>query len=552
MKTIFKYFLIITLSSACSDEFLEIIPEDNPTVESFYQNEDQIRQATATLYGRPWFRFNDKFSWTAGDGLAGDIFQTYQDEGQFFFFTFTPTNSVVSNAWASLYAVVTRTNLILSEMPPVAASNGVDESVINEALAEVRFFRGVAYYYLTEYWGDVPIVEDQTTLIGNDNYEVPRNTYKSVLQYIANDFQFGVDNLPDSDEPGRVTSWSAKGMLAKVKLTMASDLSDANSNALFAEAASLAKDIIDNSGYALMENYADLFKPENDNNSESLFALQWISGSFGTGNSRQANFARSSLITGNTEAWGGEKSMTYDFFKTIDAIDGVQDSVVEDLRRSSIYMSMGDHYPEIDQQNGGYTYLIVNEGADGSTLENKAPVCNSLKKYVVGSQDDVGSSVVNQATPLNQYMLRLADVYLIFAEATLASASSTSDGEALNVFNTIRERAGLELKTELTFSDILNERRVEFAAEGINWFDVKRYYYRNPQAALNYLNTQERAYTLELKQPEGLDENDPLSYELEAPVSPVIVSDADMVLPIPENELVANPRLGETPEEWVF
>lgn len=556
MKRTIKYFLasaLVFVMSACGDEFLEVLPEDNPVLDGFYQNKEQIRTVTATLYGRPWFNFNDKFSWAAGDGLAGDMYQDYQDEGQFFFFTFTPANSIVSNSWASLYAIIARTNVILADMPRIAGGHGVDNTTINQGLAEARFFRGMAYYFLAEYWGAVPIVEDPAKIIAGGDYQLPRNTYKSVLQYIANDFQFAVDNLPPTDDPGRVTSWSAKGMLAKIKLTMASDLSDANSNTNFSEAAALAKDVIENSGYALLKNYADLFKPENDNNSESLFALQWISGAWGTGNSRQAVFARSSIITGNSEAWGGFKSMTYDFVKAIDANDGASDSVIQDLRKSSIYMSLGDYYPNLNSAGGGYQYYIVNRDIDGNELEGKAPVANNIKKYVVGSQDDIGESVINQATPLNQYMLRLADVYLIFAEATLGSSVSTSNAEALTYYNAIRDRAGLDPKNTITFMDILTERRIEFGAEGINWFDVKRFYRRSPSDALAYLNNQERAVRIErIEGTAQSEENNPAAYEAIEPDSPVVIDDADMVLPVPENEVVANPRLAEEPVEWSF
>lgn len=556
MKRAIKFYIatvLIFAMSSCGEQFLEVLPEDNPVLDGFYQNKEQIRTVTATLYGRPWFNFNDKFSWAAGDGLSGDMYQDYQDEGQFFFFTFTPANSIVSNSWASLYSIIARTNVILADMPRIAGGYGVPEADINAGLAEARFFRGMAYYFLAEYWGDVPIVEDPASIIAGGDYKLPRNTYKSVLQYTANDFAFAAEHLPTSDSPGRVTSWSAKGMLAKIKLTQASDLSDPNSSANFAEAAALAKDVIQNSGYALMANYEDLFKPENDNNSESLFALQWISGAWGTGNSRQAVFARSSIITGNSEAWGGGKSMTYDYVRAMDANDGNLDSVILDKRQPWIFMTVGDFYPDMNTDEGGYLYEIVSRDEDGNQLEYKSPVCNNIKKYVVGSQDDIGASVINQASPLNQYMLRLADVYLIFAEATLGAAGSTTNSEALGYFNEIRARAGLNPRTSISFMDILTERRMEFGAEGINWFDVKRFYRRSPSEALDYLNDQERAYRVEaIDGATQADENNPAFYEVVEPDSPVVISAADMELPVPENEVVANPRLSEEPVEWIF
>lgn len=91
-------------------------------------------------------------------------------------------------------------------------------------------------------------------------------------------------------------------------------LTDATASAdYFIKAKSLSQDVIENSRLRLMTNYADLFKIEHNNNSESMFAMQWMQGNYSQGNSRQANWARSSIITGNTEAWGGWKMYDYGF-----------------------------------------------------------------------------------------------------------------------------------------------------------------------------------------------------------------------------------------------
>jgi len=107
------------------------------------------------------------------------------------------------------------------------------------------------------------------------------------------------------------------------------------------------------------------------------------------------------------------------------------------------------------------------------------------KNQTAGKQPGFGIAI-------NQYVLRLADAYLIYAEATLGAGTSTSDSKAIQYFNAIRNRAGLPALSSITFTDILNERRVEFGMESSFWFDVKRYYYRDPSAALAFLNGQER------------------------------------------------------------
>lgn len=543
MKNIIKLScmlgLVLLANQSCKKEFLEIEPVDKLTQDNFYQNEAQVRAATASLYGNPWFDFNDKMFWLAGDLLAGNMYYTYDQEGQFFYFSYGEGNAHLSGGWKGLWRVISYANSVVNDMPRLAAANGVSQAVIDRGLAEGRFVRGTAYYMLAEFWGDVPIVENSSELVAANNLKLPKNKRASVYEMARRDLDFAANNLPDRDATaGRATKWSAKAMLAKVHLTMAQNLSDANSAANFDMAKSLASEVITQSGLSLMANYADLFKIENNNNPESLFALQWMEGGYAFGNSRQANWARSSYITGNSEAWGGGKCMTQDFLNNVEQ---------GDLRRPAIYMAPGDKYPEIRKADGGYEYKIVfRDPTDPNvTIEGATPVLNSLKKYVVGTADDnAGKVSTGQATALNQYVIRLADVYLIYAEAALGASGSTSDGTALQYFNAIRSRAGLPTKSSITFDDIFRERRVEFALESIGWFDVKRWFYRDPSACLAYLNAQQRdvTYFRDLA-PNAADENLPAGYISQAG-PPISVSASHMFLPIPAADVVFNPLLG--------
>lgn len=564
-KFIYLFTCMLILSTtACKEEFLDIVPVDNPTVDGFYGNEAEIRAVTGSLYGRVWFEYNDKFSWAAGDGLSGDLYNDYQHEGQLYLFSFTENNNVASSGWRSLYNVVAYANSIINDMPAIASSKGVPEKTINAGLAEAKFVRAFAYYQLVEYWGAVPIVENAAKLISANNIDLPKHTIGSIYEFAIRDLEFAAANLPASDEPGRVNKWAAKGLLAKVLVTRGQRTGSADD---FTKAMAEAKAVIETSGHSLMVDYADLFKIENNNNSESLFALQWIGGSWGLGNSRQAVFGRNSRLTGNGEAWGGAKGASYDFRRNLQE----NSEGKTDLRRPSIYMTEGDHYPEIWKAEGGYTYhLVYDDPVTGERLDNFANQGNNIKKYIVGTRDDVGQPINNQGVPLNQYMLRLADVYLVYAEAALGTAASTSDASALAYVNAIRKRAGLDPRSSLTFRQIFNERRVEFGMEGINWMDVKRFYYRDPTAALAYLNDQlreSRYYRLadedgnEIGDPASIDSymvinstNDNLLRGDQTLLPAVTVSASEMSLPIPQGEVTQNPKLGPgvDPEEYIF
>ena len=545
MKNVTQYILLVCFilfsTTACKKEFLEIEPTDRLTADNFFKTEGEIRAATATLYGFPWFDFNDKLAWTAGDCMAGDLYHIFDQEGQFFFLSFDAGNANLSTGWKGLFRVVSYANAIINDMPRSAEGN-VSQEVIDRALGEARFIRGFAYYLISQYWGEVPIVENSTEIVVSNDFILPKNTLSSIYEFIRRDFDFAAENLPTSDAGGRVTQWAAKGMLAKLHLTIASDLTASDSDANFALAQEYAGEVINNSGRLLIPEYGDIFRFDNNNNEESLFALQWMEGAYAIGNSRQANFARSSLITGNTEAWGAGKSMTYNFLQSVEG---------GDKRQPAIYMSPGDHYPGIRKAEGGYTFKIVNRDPldPNSLLEFAPPLLNSLKKYVIGSNTDTdGSVTTGQATRINNIYFRLADVYMIYTEATLGKQTSTSDPTAVQYFNMIRNRAGLPNKSSLTYEDIIKERRIEFALEGINWFDIKRYYYRDKTACFNYMNAMQRQTVYQRDtSPEAADENTIDGYNVIPPASPIIANDSDMWLPIPAAEVVANTLLG--PEE---
>ncbi|MCB0534319.1 MAG: RagB/SusD family nutrient uptake outer membrane protein [Lewinellaceae bacterium] len=540
--------LLLLFLSSCSKEFLEIPPVDRLTADNFYRNASDVRAATAALYGVPWFDFNDKFFWLSGDCMSGNMYYTYDQEGQFFYFSFTPGNAHLSAGWRGVYRVVSYANSIINDMPRIASGNGISQDVIDAAIAEARFMRGTAYYLIAEYWGEAPIVENAGELVAANNLILPKNTKANLYEFARRDLAYASETLPASDNPGRVTKWSAMGMLAKLHLTMAQNLSDGNSAANFTKAKDYAGEVIETSGLSLMTNYADLFKIENNNNPESLFALQWMEGSYAFGNSRQANWARSSLVTGNTECWGGAKCASYDF---------VQEVEPNDKRQPAIFMAPGNYYPEINKAAGGYTYNIVTRDPvkPDVVVEGAAPLLNNIKKYIVGSANDTGDKVsTGQATAINQYMLRLADVYLVYAEAVLGAGNSTSDSKALQYFNAVRTRGGLTAKSAISFTDILHERRVEFCMESLFWFDLKRYFYRDTNGALAFLNGQERENTYYRDQsPNAADENTVAGYILQTQ-PPLTITAAQMTLPIPAAEVVANPKLapGVPAEEYPF
>jgi hypothetical protein len=207
----------------------------------------------------------------------------------------------------------------------------------------------------------------------------------------------------------------------------------------------------------------------------------------------QANLAYSALITQTGDGWGaafgGSPSLMAYYFDPANAADSIR-------RRATLFMP-NSFYPDIDKAAGGW---LVD-----TTLFNNAQITQPgqpgngygsdhayVKKYVIGSPADNGNLGGTQSENLNTYIFRLADVYLIYADAILGNNPSTTDPNALNYFNMVRARAGATTKTSLSYADIYLEKKVEFAFEGHAWYDWKEWYYFDPTDALNYFSTQNR------------------------------------------------------------
>ena len=528
LETLFVATLFCS-SYSCSDD-LNIEPNDQIARENFFQSEQDFQAATAPLYNRVWFSFNDKFYFGLGDGRSYNLYAPFSDYiYPFSDLTETGLTGPLVEAWRSFYIVIQQSNNTIAAI----SESTVEESIKNQYIAEARFMRGVAYWYIASLWGDAIITTSQAEIINNPI--VPKRPRNDVFEFAIRDLEYAAMYLPEqAGQAGRLTRYSAYGMLSRVYLSYSGLVGGANSGTRSEELLDLAKmaaaTAINEGPYALMDDYADLFMVENNNNPESMFALQWVpNGEYGVTNPHQAYFALGSEITGDDAAWGYYTRATYDILTEYER---------NDRRREATWMAAGDFYPEINRANGGY--LVDHE----DTYVN-------VKKGVVGSTKD-NPSISRMNSGLNTYMLRLGEVYLNYAEAELGNNESTSDPVALMYVNELRERAGLQPKTSITFEELLKERRLELAMEGQFWYDLVRWSYYEQQEVISYIDNQERAVV------------PPFTYN--AATNTVIidetrdaetraVGDADasiFFLPYPESEVVQNPRLREEPVPYEF
>ncbi len=540
---LFSITLLLLSVVSCKKNFLERPPEDTLTAANFYKSADEVKAATAPLYNIVWFDFNDKAGFAFGDARSGNIISNDRDAYYRFAVPATDVNMLLP-AYKSFYKIIAQANLTIKNIKTYGVA--VDETAKRSAYGECRFMRGMAYFYLVNMWGDVPIIYDNEKQMSDK--EVKRNRKADVWEMIIRDFTYAVNNLPASaSQAGRLTSWSAKGMLAKMYLHKAG-ISGTRIQSDVDSAKKYAGDVCNNGPFSLFSNYADLFKSEKNNNSvnnsESLFSILWmpIKDPWGINNSFQAYYAYNGEITGSWDGWGSAQGASANMVKYY--INNPGDSI----RRKATFMFDNDYYPELRKDRNGYTYPSHWNSGTNSWVKDGANHA-ALKKYIIGSVSDNGGKGSEMCAYINTYMLRLAEVYLIYAEALMGAGTSTSNAEALKFYNAVRTRAGMPTKSTITWDDIFQEKRIETCLEGTLWYDIVRWYYFNPAAAKAYINSQDKGdYTLTYQ----TGTINPRQYTAVYTPAYYPATDATWYLPFPESEMVKAPNLASAPVAFDF
>lgn len=488
--------LVFAALASCKKNFLEKPPLSSVVDANFYKTDDQVLAATSLLYSEVWFDYNDKAMYNLGDFRGGSAYSAWNDRGNVLFNT-TGDNGENGASWRAFFNVVAQSNLFMYNIEKYGGA-GVSSQVKKMGIAEARFMRALAYRFLVMNWGAVPIIENNFDHLYDTS--ISRNTVSSVWRFITREMRAAAEDLPETPvQEGRLTKWSAEGMLARFYLTRAGVESSggARKQEFLDSAKYYAADVINHSGKSLLSNYENLFKYPYDNNAESLFELQWVfsgSNAWGTNNSMPEYLAYSPDISFG--GWGGDKGATWWMLTQYDGIveqpDGTLKGRTLDQRLHATFMLPGFYYPEITKVTDKTKLIYPFTGTDNNFL--------AIKKYVIGSPIDLAGIATQQHYPNDTYMMRLAEMYLIYVEATIGNNASTTDATAIDYFNKVHTRAGLPPyevggvngSGPLTLDMVFSERFKEFAVEGMAWYDLVSLHYWNPSKAFSILNSQDR------------------------------------------------------------
>ncbi|MFH6601875.1 RagB/SusD family nutrient uptake outer membrane protein [Maribacter algicola] len=482
MKNILIIVIVAFLFISCSNE-LDLAPISTPSAAGYFANSDDIETAVNGAYdalqkqgqfGESIFYLfevrSDNSEESSSLGQRGGAI-TDMD-----IFAVQPSNALLSSTWIDSYDGIQRCNAILNNIDKI----NMDASTKAIRKGEAQFLRALTYFNLVRIFGEVPLVITQTT----DPFEAfgnGRDPVATIYNQIIIDLEAAANALPTNQSVvGKATKGAANALLGKVQLTLGN----------YPEAISALSNV---SGYSLLPNYADLFGSGNENNAESIFEVQYSSGQ------------GSSFVVNGEGSGLGEGSVFANQFAPFGGGSLVVNGSANGSNRPT--KDLWNSYDQADLRRD------VNIGDFGGILYPK--------KFVEPTAGPLDSD-------LNVIVLRYADVILMHAEA-LNEQGYVADGQAFDLVNQIRNRAGLADLTSATVTNqaefrlaIENERRWELAFENHRWPDLVR-----TGRALEVINS----HVTETS-------NIPLTLS---------ISTNQLLYPIPQNEIDTNPALVQNP-----
>ena len=551
---------VMGLGLTSCDDFLNRPTEDNYVASGYYKTDAECIAAVDYLYNSPWYDFQRGF-FKVGEVLSGNY---YWGSSPYLDFSLNSNDEDLRNMSYSLWAVNGHSNIVRKYIE----GGGASQAIKNQTMGECLLWKAMAYFYLVRTFGDVPIVHDNAAMIEAGTYnEQPRVMKADVYEYIVMTLEKAIELLPEQCTEGRLDKYCAKALLSKVYLTKAGVSGSLNNDDL-QKACTYAKDVIENSGRELEKDYATCFKLEGNKSKENMIAWRWtVSSQWTSQNSLQSDLG----MTGIDEygdvwgEWGGPSVDLQDAFG-FNVLDAPATRPDVDSRRKATMMTVGDIVPYLWRDKGGFDYMRFEYDKEYNPAawgEHRSPTGCNVVKHMYGNNADhqtvLGTSAARMASSLCTPILRLADIYLVFAEAKVLQNQAT-DVDALKYFNAVRQRAipNATAETTLTFDKIWKERRLELACEGDRWYDFVRLAYYNPTKAINELKSQRRnqywnlnltfknyyqtgQWLLVNKDDDGNEQSTVYNTDTPAPN----VNENSFTIPFPMEDLTFNPHLKE-------
>jgi hypothetical protein len=479
MKKLIYLLLIVFIAMSCNK--LELTPLDTISDANTWSNQNLVQLYVNAQYNVLLHGYQNELLAAADD----EAFNIHQYGNLYMVQTGQLTQDNVTdfstkiNYWDFAYSYIYNINVFFSKIE----SAPVDATFKAGATAEMRFLRAYIYANLIWRYGGVPII---TKVFGlHDHFQVTRSSYDDCVKFIDTELDSAAAQLP-SNQPasgkGRASANACLALKARVLLYDASLLNNPNHDNTKWQAAADASAALLNAGYSLNPDYQGTFLTDNN---EIIFARYFT----------QSNSTNFSLEEGRngSNGWTSQNPSQ----NQVNAYEMAATGKLPYVEQpdGSLVLNPGSGYDPNNPYSGRDPRLdasILHDGSlwqgrvtetfdggldsPGSSIQpwNASLTSYAYKKGVVESIPPSGSTV----KPTNPWIFfRYAEVLLNYAEAEFELGH---EDVARQYINMVRARPSVNMPPvtdagEALPARIQNERRVEFAFEGLRFFDVRRW-----------------------------------------------------------------------------
>lgn len=450
MKKIINNSFIVLSVFACTlftgcEKFLNVNPPFTQDAENYFETPDDYEKALTGAYDLLQSTFmNVWISEIASDNTiaGGESVNDTQGLHQIDDMTHGGVNNELRSVMRWMYAGITRANFIMEN------KDNIDFTGKDKIIAEAKFLRAFYYFELIKFFGDVPLIIDKR--IGAEEVtQISRSPKAEVYAQIEADLTSAIPELDlISLIKGRASKGAAQSLLGKVYLYQEK----------FTESAAIFDEVINSGVYALIGDYSQLFSVASENNSETVFDVEYTGaegGGYGCLVCLEGNagpgFQGIRQYVGPVYGDGNSYNLpTQNLYDAFSSFDGRRDVTILDIEA---FIAEQDN-PDL------ITYAI---GAGGHT--------GYYNNKYIKRQGEIGLPDNDLTSPVNYRVIRYADVLLMAAEAHYQTGNT---GVAQQLFTQIRIRAGVQPFPLTSLEDIYNERRFELSCEGHRFFDLVR------------------------------------------------------------------------------
>jgi hypothetical protein len=510
-------FLLAGLSlsfAACTSNLLNQEPTTQLGTSAYWKTKNDALFALTGVYTDIRAAFSTDYYF---DGAA-EFQQSGNVDGNGSYSPGPAMGSGVNFMWANCYAAVNHANYTIINVRKMIAStaSATEKSDLGIILAETRFLRGLAYFRMIQLWGDVPYLDRVYT--NEEAITLSRAPIKAIKDSIYQDFTEAINKLPAISTAGRATKATAYGFRGKLQLYWASwnkfgwpelstftpDINEATN--AYKGATSDFGHVVDDFGLSLFRsgdpglpndpNYFYLFLPENENDREIIFSVCFAGPTLGQGEFMMREFGTRNNFGGQSRVQPTNKlADRYQQIKTGDyapfnllltkganVVNGAcnpSSYLGRDYRMRATIIWDGQKLLQMDGSGEvvGDSLAMLYGSNDGVTHINSVSRTGYIyRKWIRYKTGQGGRS----DGPQDFYLLRLSDVYLMYAEASNFASGPTA--KAIDLVNRVRRRGALPILLSKYTSDansffkaIEQERIIELAAEGHRFFDIRRW-----------------------------------------------------------------------------